>query len=132
MTLTDPIADMLTRVRNALMVRKKSVNVLFSKMNLAILDVLKREGFIDDYRLAGEEPHRFIRVYLKYGPDGEDVIHEIRRVSKPGRRVYSKLRDLNPFKGGLGIRVLSTSKGILSDRECKAERVAGEVICEVW
>jgi len=131
MQVTDPVADLLTRLRNAVLASKKAVNVLDSNLARSILDVLKREGYIEDYRSSGEGAKRFVRVYPKYGPDGERVIREIRRVSKPSRRVYSPLKKLGRVSSGMGIKIVSTSKGVLSDRECRAQKVSGEIICEV-
>jgi len=132
MTMTDPIADMLTRIRNANMRSKKAVDVALSKMNKAIAEVLKREGFIKDFRIIEQKPQGWIRIYLKYGRQGEKVIHEIKRVSKPGRRIYRQLKDLERVREGIGIAIVSTSKGVMSDRECRRAHVSGEVICTVW
>ena len=129
--MTDPIADMLTRIRNALSVRRPSVDVRASKSNLGIARVLKSEGYIDDYKRMDTDVQGDIRVYLKYGPDDEDVITEIRRQSKPSRRVYRGVDDIPRVLNGLGIAILSTPKGVLSDRECRRERVGGELICTV-
>ena len=130
--MTDPIADMLTRMRNALMVDKKTVDMPDSKVKQAVARVLRDEGFIEDYRVAGEAPHKVLRIYLKYGPLGERVIREIQRVSSPGRRIYRQVDELGHFRNGLGVWVVSTNKGILSDRECRQQRVSGEVICSVF
>jgi len=134
MSMTDPIADMLTRMRNAIRVRHESVEVPFSKVKAAVLDVLQREGYIEDYRMIEEAggPQPMVRVYLKYSRVGESVIQQIRRVSKPGLRVYRNVADLEPVLRGIGIAVVSTSKGVFSDRECRRERVGGEVLCTVW
>ncbi len=130
--MTDPIADMLTRVRNALMVNKKTVDMPHSNMKEGVARVLLHEGFIEDCRVAGEAPHKVLRVYLKYGPLGEQVIREIQRVSSPGRRIYRPVGELRSYRNGLGIYVVSTNKGILSDRECRQQHVGGEVICSVF
>lgn len=132
MSMTDPIADMLTRIRNAVNVRRKTVDVPSSKMRRAVLEVLKREGYIEDYQAAGEGTKAVIRVYLKYSRLGESVIKEIQRESKPGRRVYRSVGDLEPVLRGIGIAVISTPKGMLSDRECRRDKVGGEVVCTVW
>jgi len=130
--LTDPIGDMLTRIRNALMVKKKEVVVEpASKLKMAILDVLKREGYIEGYRVEGEGVKKSIIVYLKYYK-GKPVIQVIERVSKPGRRVYVGVEEIPKVYNGLGIAILSTSKGVLSDREAKKLRVGGELICKVF
>lgn len=131
MSLSDPIADMLTRVRNALGARHKAVNVRASKICQGICEVLKREGYIDDYKRIEDDKQGILRVYLKYGPAGEDIVTEIKRVSKPGRRVYSSVADLPQPLDGLGVAIVSTSKGVLSDRQCRRQKVSGEVLCTV-
>ncbi|KPK65624.1 MAG: 30S ribosomal protein S8 [Planctomycetes bacterium SM23_32] len=130
--MTDPIADMLTRIRNALLIEQKTVEMPSSKMKESIARVLKDEGFIEDYRVAGELPRRLLKLYLKYGSLGEKVIREIERVSKPGRRIYRSVGDIGHVRNGLGIWVVSTSRGVLSDRECRQLNVGGEVICSVF
>jgi small subunit ribosomal protein S8 len=132
--LTDPIADMLTRIRNAVSVERQHVEVPSSKVKRGLADVLKREGYIWDWaETAVEEgPIRQIRLELKYGPNGERVIQSLKRVSKPGRRVYRQATDLKPILGGMGITILSTSSGVISDREARTKNVGGEVLCEVW
>jgi len=132
MTMTDPIADMLTRIRNALRNRSEHVDVPASKLKAGVLEVLKREGYISDFKSAEEGAFRLIRVYLKYGPQGEDIINKLVRVSKPGCRVYKGADELPPVLDGLGVSVVSTPKGVLSDRECRKSKVGGEVICSVW
>ena len=130
--MTDPIADMLTRIRNGLMKRAESVEMPASRLKSEIARVLKEEGFIEDYRVVGEPPKRLLKVYLKYGPLGEDVIHELKRVSKPGRRIYRPVDELGYVRNGLGIWVVSTSAGVMSDRQCRQKRVGGEVLCSVF
>jgi small subunit ribosomal protein S8 len=130
--MTDPVADFLTRIRNAVRVRRAAVEAPLSKMRVAIAEVLKREGFIRGFGVSAEGVQGLIRVDLKYGPEGEDVINRIRRVSCPGRRVYCAADEMTPLVGGMGIRIVSTSKGVLSDRECRRQRLGGEVLCEVW
>ena len=132
MTMNDLIADTLTRIRNALRNRDSTVDVIRSKQTEALVDVLRREGYLTDWQELDTKPQALIRVYLKYGPEGEDVINQLRRVSTPGRRVYRGLRDLGTVKNGLGIYVVSTPNGVLSDRECRQQRVGGEVLCSVW
>ena len=129
--MTDPIADMLTRVRNALRIERKTVEMPASKMKARIAHVLKNEGFIEDYQLVGEGPDRLLKIYLKYGPLGEEVIQELIRVSKPGRRVYKAVGELGHLRNGLGIWIVSTNQGVLSDRECRIRKVSGEVLCSV-
>jgi small subunit ribosomal protein S8 len=130
--MTDPIADMLTRIRNAVRVERPSVEMPLSKVRRGVADVLKREGYIWDWAEVASQPVKLLRLELKYGPNGERVIRHIKRVSKPGRRVYSRARDLKPILQGLGISVLSTSRGVVSDREARQRNLGGEVICEVW
>jgi small subunit ribosomal protein S8 len=132
--LTDPIADMLTRLRNAVRVERPHVELPTSKVKRGLADVLKREGYIWDWSEVelGESPVKQLRIELKYGPNGERVIQEIKRISKPGRRVYSKAKDIRPVLNGMGITILSTSTGVLSDREARQKNAGGEVICEVY
>ncbi len=130
--MTDPIADMLTRIRNAVRVERQFVDVPLSRVKIGVADVLKREGYIWDFQeVDGEQPSKQLRIELKYGPNGERVIQSIRRVSKPGRRVFSKSRDLRPVLNGLGISIISTSRGVVSDREARQQNIGGEVLCEV-
>jgi small subunit ribosomal protein S8 len=130
--MTDPIADMLTRIRNGVRVERPHVDMPISKVKRGVADVLKREGYIWDWEEVETEPVKSLRIELKYGPNGERVIQKLRRVSKPGRRVYSGATDLAPVLNGLGISVISTSRGVLSDREARQKNVGGEVLCEVW
>ncbi len=130
--MTDPIADMLTRIRNAVRVERPHVEMPISKVKRGLADVLKREGYIWDWEEREEKPANQIRLILKYGPDGERVIRHIQRVSKPGRRVYRGVAELRPVLNGLGITVISTSGGVMSDREARQQRVGGEVLCEIW
>lgn len=132
MTMTDPIADLLTRIRNGQRANKAAVTSPGSKMRVGVLDVLKREGYIRGYQVEEIKPTiTQIRIELKYH-GGSPVIRHIQRVSKPGRRVYSKIRDLPRIYNGLGISILSTPAGVMSDSEARAARVGGEVICEVF
>jgi len=131
MSLSDPIADMLTRIRNALRARNKVVNVRASRLCEGICGVLKQEGYIEDFKRIENDNQGALRVYLKYGPLGEDVITELKRISKPSLRVYRGVEDMPRPLGGLGISVVSTSKGILSDRQCREQKVGGEVVCTV-
>jgi len=132
MSMTDPIADMLTRIRNANTVYRDRVDVPGSKIKRAIAELLKEEGYIQDYRWIDDDKQGVIRLYLKYGPDRERVISGLRRISKPGLRVYAAKDELPKVLGGLGIAVISTSKGVLSDRRARREGVGGEVVCYVW
>ena len=130
--MTDPIADMLTRIRNAARVERPTVDLPMSKVKRGLAEVLKREGYIWDWEEVEDKPSHQIRIYLKYGPNGEQVIRHVRRISKPGRRVYSGSTKLRPVLGGLGISILSTSRGVISDREARQRNLGGEVLCEVW
>ncbi len=130
--MTDPIADMLTRIRNAVSVERPNVEMPISKVKSGVAEVLKREGFIWDWKAEDGEPVGQLQIDLKYGPSGEKVIRHVKRVSKPGCRVYYSARDLRPVLNGLGISILSTSKGVMSDREARQQKVGGEVLCEVW
>lgn len=130
--MTDPIADMLTRIRNAVRVERPHVDMPMSKVKCGLAEVLKREGYIWDWKTVQEQPADHLRLELKYGPNGERVIRSIRRVSKPGRRIYSRAKDLRPVLNGLGISVISTSRGVISDREARQRNLGGEVLCEVW
>ena len=131
MSLSDPIADMLTRIRNASRVGRRQVNVKASKVCLGVAQVLKDEGYIIDYDRIDDGKQGLVRVTLKYTPDGAPVITTIQRVSKPGCRVYNGQEDLPRVMGGLGVAIVSTSKGVLSDRKCRQENVGGELICTV-
>lgn len=129
--VNDPIADMLTRVRNALRARKAETDVTATKVTLGIARVLKDEGYIQDYKVVEAPPRRWVRIYLKYGPHGEMVVTSLRRESKLGRRVYRGVDEIPRVQNGLGVAILSTSKGVLSDRECRRHRVGGELLCSV-
>ncbi len=129
--VNDIIADTLTRIRNAQMVRKEFVDVLYSKVVEGIIKILKDNGFIKNYKTSAEGKG-FIRVYLKYDSSKEPVIKEIKRVSRPGLRKYTAAKLIKPYKNGLGIRILTTPKGIITDKEAKRENVGGEVLCEIW
>lgn len=130
--MTDPVADMLTRIRNAVRVERPHVDMPLSKVKRGLAEVLKREGYIWDFEEIAQQPAHQLRVHLKYGPNGERVIRHIRRISKPGRRVYSGAAMLKPVLGGLGISILSTSSGVVSDREARQRKLGGELLCEVW
>jgi small subunit ribosomal protein S8 len=131
MSLSDPIADMLTRIRNAARVGKSSVNIRSSKICQGIAAVLKEEGYIEDFDVIEDAKQGILRVVLKYEPDGRAIIREIKRVSKPGRRLYSPAGELPHVLGGLGVAIVSTSKGIMSDNKCRKENVGGEILCTV-
>jgi small subunit ribosomal protein S8 len=132
MTMTDPIADMLTRIRNANMVKHEKLELPSSKMKVEIADILKREGFVKDYEVIEDNKQGVLRIFLKYGQNEEKVITGIKRISKPGLRVYAKANEVPRVLNGLGIAVVSTSKGVLSDKEARSQAVGGEVLAYVW
>jgi len=129
---SDPIADMLTRIRNAVRVRAAEVRVPSSKLKVGIARVLKAEGYIADFDVVEDARQGLLRLQLKYGPQGEQVIRRIERVSKPGRRYYCGVQELPRVLDGLGIAIVSTSRGVKSDRQCRAENVGGELVCTVY
>jgi len=130
--MTDPIADMLTRVRNAYGARHQKVDVPLSNVKLEIARILKEEGFINNYKISGEGARRTIRVYLRYGPRGEQVVSKLERVSRPGCRVYVKSTAVPKVLGGMGINIISTSRGVMTDRRARHEKVGGELLCRVY
>jgi small subunit ribosomal protein S8 len=130
--MTDPIADMFTRVRNANTNHMKKTSMPASRLKVGIAQILKEEGFISDYHVEPGKPSSSLVIALKYGADGENVIRRIDRVSKPGRRVYAAANELPPVLRGMGIQILSTPKGVLSDRTARKERIGGEVLCKVY
>ena len=129
--MTDPISDMLTRIRNAVRVERPAVEMPLSKVKRGVAEVLKREGYINGVKVQGDGYERELTLALRYGPDGERVITKIDRVSKPGRRVYTPVAKIPRVRGGMGICILSTPKGLMSDRECRKHNVGGEIICKV-
>jgi small subunit ribosomal protein S8 len=132
MVMTDPIADFLTRIRNANMVMHEKVEIPASKTKIALAEILKNEGFIKDYEQVEDGKQGIIRVYLKYGANREKVISGLKRISKPGLKVYCKKDEIPKVLGGLGIAIISTSKGIMTDKEARKLGLGGEVICYVW
>ncbi len=132
MPVTDPVADMLTRIRNALGAKHESVNMPASKMKKTLAGILLKEGFIKGYEYKEEGPQGIIRISLKYGAKEESVINGLKRISKPGLRVYAKKDDVPKVLGGLGVAIISTSKGIMTDRDARSNDVGGEVIAFVW
>jgi small subunit ribosomal protein S8 len=132
MVMTDPIADMLTRIRNANMVKHEKLELPASKIKTEIADILKREGFVRDYEVIEDNKQGILRVFLKYGANEERVITGIKRISKPGLRVYAKADEVPRVLNGLGIAIVSTSKGVLSDKEARSQAVGGEVLAYVW
>lgn len=132
MALTDPIADMLTRIRNAGKAKFNSADIPGSKIKVEIAKVMKNEGYIRNYKFMKDGKQGVLRIYLKYKDDQTHVIHEILRISKPSRRVYVNARDVKPVYNGLGTAILSTSKGILTDKQARKENVGGEVLCNIF
>jgi len=130
--MTDPIADMLTRIRNANLIGRSNVDMPASRMRVGIAIVLKDEGFIEDFSVVEGKPSSTLTITLRYGIDGEMVIRSIKRVSKPGRRVYAGLKELKPVLRGQGIHVLSTPKGVVSDRKAREIGVGGELLAEIY
>lgn len=131
MAVNDPISDMLTRIRNAAANRAKDVTCLNSRVCRGIADVLRDEGYILGYEVIDDGRQGKIKVKLKYGPRGETILHHVKRESKPGRRVYRSVEELPRVLQGLGIAVVSTSRGVMSDRKCRTERVGGELLCTI-
>lgn len=130
--MTDPIADMLTRIRNAIRIERAQVDMPCSRVKVGIAEVLRREGYIWDFEVLETEPQKTLRINLKYGPNGERVVQQIDRVSRPGRRIYSQVQGMPSVREGMGIYVLTTSSGIVSDREARKQNIGGEVLCRVW
>jgi small subunit ribosomal protein S8 len=130
--MTDPIADMLTRIRNAIQIESPSVDIPASRVKIGIAEALQREGFIWDFEIVEQSPQNILRINLKYGPNGERVVQRIRRISTPGRRVYAHAKNMPNVLQGLGVCILTTNQGVLSNREAKAKNVGGEILCEVW
>jgi small subunit ribosomal protein S8 len=147
--MTDPMADMLTRIRNAVRIERPAVEMPASQIKAGVADVLKSEGYIVEYQVGKtvkdkdgnltfqtigdwKTPNLVLRLFLKYGPQGEKVIQHLERVSRPGCRVYRTYREIKPVLDGLGIAVISTSQGVMSDRQARRKRVGGEVLCRVW
>jgi len=131
-TVTDPIADMLTRIRNGSMAEHEKIDMPASKLKVRIAELLKEEGFIKNFRLIEDRKQGILRLYLKYGPGQERVITGLRRVSKPGRRLYVGADKIPSVLGGMGVAILSTPRGVMPDREARRQRVGGEVLCFVW
>jgi len=132
MPVTDPLADMLTRIRNANMAKHSKVDVPASKMKISVAKILKAEGYIKNYKLIKDRKHGILRIYLKYDEFNEAVITSLKRMSKPGRRLYVKKEDIPRVLNGMGIAVLSTSKGVLADRQARKLNVGGELLCSIW
>lgn len=131
MSMSDPIADMLTRIRNANRIGRETVEVPASKLKLEIARILKEEGYISNYTLTRDNKQGVITIFLKYGPRKEKVIQEIKRVSRPGRRVYFRWNEIPRVLGGLGVGIISTSRGVMTDKQARKQRLGGEFICAV-
>ena len=132
MAMTDPIADLLTRIRNAARARKEQVDIPWSRVKARIVDVLVAEGYLKDHSVVEQDGHRVLRVWLKYNPQNRPIIIGLRRVSKPSLRVYAGAHDIPAIQRGLGVNIVSTPAGILSDREARRRNVGGEILCSVW
>ncbi len=132
MNQTDPISDLLTRLRNANRVRAAVVELPHSRLKEAVVQLLKREGFLQDFTAEGGGARKLLRIYLKYDADRQPVIRSLRRVSKPGLRRYVAVADLRPVRGGTGLAIISTSAGLMTDTEARRKRVGGEWLCTVW
>ncbi|BBO18163.1 30S ribosomal protein S8 [Candidatus Brocadia pituitae] len=129
MSMTDPISDMFTRIRNANAIKRESVDVPLSKLKVSVLKILREEGFIKEFKEISQEGKKdFIRIYLKYGPLRQQVINKINRVSKSSRRIYKKSGEISKIYGGIGLAIYSTSKGVISDRDCRKLKIGGEII----
>ena len=132
MAVSDPIADMLTRIRNAIMARHDTVAMPVSREKLYIAKILKQEGFISNYEVVGNQPHRQIKIHLKYYEDGSPVVTGLERISKPGLRVYSQHGEIPRIYGGLGITIVSTSSGVMTGQQAWKKGIGGELLCKVW
>ena len=132
MSISDPIADMLTRVRNAVKAKFTKVDIPGSKIKIEIANVLKNEGFIQNFKFINDNQQGVLRLYLKYGEGRSDVILGIKRISKPSRRVYVKAKDVTSVLNGMGISILSTSAGLMTDKRARKENIGGEILCNVW
>ncbi|MFC1952185.1 30S ribosomal protein S8 [Chloroflexota bacterium] len=132
MTVSDPISDMLTRIRNVIMARHDSVLIPDSRMKLSIARIIKEEGFISDYEVIKGKPHRVIKIYLKYGEKNQPVLSGLERVSKPGLRVHVQRKEIPRVRGGLGIAILSTPKGVKTGQQAWRQGIGGELLCYVW
>jgi small subunit ribosomal protein S8 len=132
MAISDPIADMLTRIRNAAKAKFNSVDIPGSMLKIELAKILKNEGYIRNYKFLKDGKQGILRVYLKYGAAQSNVIYGLKRISKPSRRVYVNSKEIKPVYNGMGIAILSTSKGVMTDKKARQEKVGGEVLCQVW
>ena len=130
--VTDPIADLLTRIRNAIMANHKRVIIPISKIKVKVVEILKREGYIKNYQFIKHEEKGYIRVYLKYDEEGSSTIAGLKRISKPGLRVYVNTKNIPKVLNGLGVAIISTNKGVITDYDCRNNSVGGEVLCHIW
>ena len=130
--MTDPIADMLTRIRNAIAAKHSRVDIPASKLKLEIARILKEEGYINNFVIKGEGLKRTVRIFLRYSGEGEPAINNVKRISKPGRRVYRRAGEIQPVRNGLGVGIVSTSQGLLTDGQARERKVGGEILCELW
>ena len=133
MSMTDPISDLLTRIRNAHLAKHDRLDVPVSRLKLEVCRILKEEGFIRNFReVDGTGPSKSVRIFLRYSPQGEPAINNVTRISKPGRRVYRRADDIQPVRNGLGVGIVSTSQGLLTDTQARERKVGGEILCELW
>jgi small subunit ribosomal protein S8 len=132
MTLSDPIADMLTRIRNAVKAKFNSVDIPGSKLKIEMARILKDEGYIRNYKFLKDGKQGILRVYLRYGAGQKNIVYGLERISKPSRRVYVRSKDIKPVLNGLGISILSTSQGIMTDKKARQANVGGEILCNIW
>jgi small subunit ribosomal protein S8 len=130
--LTDPIADMLTRIRNSVLIKAEKVDIPASRLKVEIAKIMKEEGFIKSYKIIKDKKQGVLRVTLKYAPDNKPIVEGLKRISKPGRRVYVGKDEVPSVMGGMGIAVVTTPRGILTDKACRREGVGGEVLCYIW
>jgi small subunit ribosomal protein S8 len=131
--MTDPVADLLSRIRTAYMAKHDRLDVPASKLKLEVCRILKEQGYLESFQLLDSDPvKQQVRIFLRYTPDGEPLIRRLKRVSKPGRRVYKSAEEIRPVLNGLGVGIISTSLGLLTDSQARQRRVGGEVLCEVW
>ena len=132
MAISDPIADMLTRIRNAAKAKFNSVDIPGSTLKIELAKILKNEGYVRNYKFLKDGKQGILRIYLKYGAGQSNVIYKLKRISKPSRRVYVNSKEIKPVYNGMGIAILSTSKGVMTDKKARQEKVGGEVLCQVW
>jgi small subunit ribosomal protein S8 len=133
MSMTDPISDLLTRIRNAHLAKHDRLDVPVSRLKLEVCRILKEEGFIKNYReVETTGPSGSVRIFLRYSPQGEPAINHVARISKPGRRIYRRAGEIQPVRNGLGVGIVSTSQGLLTDAQARERKVGGEILCELW